>query len=251
MLIRWKPFHRVTPRKRRKLDVPYRDQRKGRQEAAAAAQSEALADLEKLLKSKKTEFVGGIRGLQARQTYAIESHLRLVVKNGRSFSMDAAEMAAESNGFAPKWGGRQVRSWTRAWIRTRELPKSLQGKHAKVYSLLSDPTVAAELRAYVRSNKWAMDPSKLAQFTSNKLVLTAADQYLRHIIREEMPRGLKKYMELELFPRIHLRVGRGISLSTACRWLHLEGFRYTSHKKGLYFDGHDRPDVIAYRQDHF
>ena len=96
------------------------------------------------MKSKKTEFVGGIRGLQARRTNAIESHLRHVVKNGRPF-MDASEMAAESNGFAPKWGGRQVRSWTKLWIRTRDLPKSLQGKHAKVYSLLSDPTVAAEL----------------------------------------------------------------------------------------------------------
>jgi len=29
--------------------------------------------------------------------------------------------------------------------------ESMQGKHAKSYSLLSDPTVAAELRAYVRS----------------------------------------------------------------------------------------------------
>ena len=33
----------------------------------------------------------------------------------------------------------------------------------KVYSLLSNPTVAAELRTYVWLNKWAMDPEKLAQ----------------------------------------------------------------------------------------
>jgi hypothetical protein len=30
-----------------------------------------------------------------------------------------------------------------------------------------------------------------------------------------------------------------------------EGFRYISHKKGLYFDGHDRLDVLAYRQNDF
>ena len=128
----------------------------------------------------------------------------------------------------------------------------MQGKHAKVYSLLSDPTMAAELRAYVRSNKWATDPGKLIQFTKHQLVATAADQYLHHIIHEEMPRGLKRYLEMELFPRIHFQVGnRGIALSTARHWLHLEGFRYISHKKGLYFDGHDRPDVIAYRNNHF
>lgn len=66
-----------------------------------------------------------------------------------------------------------------------------------------------------------------------------------------MPRGLKQYMEVELFPQIHLKVGRGISLNTARCWLHLEGFQYISHKKGLYFDGHDRPDVLAYRQNYF
>jgi hypothetical protein len=207
-------------------------------------------DLEKLLKSKKTAFVGGPQGLQARRTLAMASHFKMVVRNGRRWP-DAAERSAEAHGFAAKWGGRQLRGWSCHWLQTRVLPKSLTGQHAKVYSLLSDPTVAAELRAYVRSNKWAMDPAKLVQFSRNQLIDTAADKYLQHIIREEMPRGLKRYMEVELFPRIHLKVGRGISLSTARRWLRGEGFRYISHKKGLYFDGHDRPDVLAYRQNDF
>jgi hypothetical protein len=47
------------------------------------------------------------------------------------------------------------------------------------------------LTAYVHSNKWAMDPGKLTQFTKNKLVATAADRYLHHIIHEEMPCGFK------------------------------------------------------------
>jgi hypothetical protein len=87
------------------------------------------------------------------------------------------------------------------------LPKSLTGQHAKVYSLLSDPTVAAGLRAYAWSNKWAMDPMQLIQFSRNQLIDTAADKYLQHIIQEEMPCGLKCYMEVELFPCIHLKVG--------------------------------------------
>jgi hypothetical protein len=127
----------------------------------------------------------------------------------------------------------------------------VHGRHANVYTLLSNPLIAAELRAYVHSKKWAMDPAKLAKFTKNELLPDVAAKYLQHITREEMPKGLKKYMEVELFPRIHLKVGWGVSLSTAHRWLHLEGFRYTSHKKGLYFDGHDRPDVVAYRQNQF
>jgi hypothetical protein len=186
----------------------------------------------------------------ARRALAIQSHLQLVVKNKR-FSIDASLRAAESHGFAAKWGGRNLRSWTRNWTKNHALPISLRGQHVKVYTLLSDPAIAAELRAYVRSNKWAINPDKLRQFSKNELLPDAADKYLRHLIREEMPLGLKKYMELELFPRVHLRVGRGISLSTACRWLRLEGFRFISHKKGLYFDGHDRPDVLSYRQNEF
>ena len=33
--------------------------------------------------------------------------------------------------------------------------------------------------------------------------------------------------------------------------MHGEGFQYISHKKGLYFDGHDRLDVLAYWQNDF
>ena len=33
--------------------------------------------------------------------------------------------------------------------------------------------------------------------------------------------------------------------------MHSEGFWYISHKKGLYYDGHDRPDVVSYRQNIF
>jgi hypothetical protein len=40
-------------------------------------------------------------------------------------------------------------------------------------------------------------------------------------------------------------------LATAWRWLHKEGFKYINHKKGLYFDGHDRDDVVKYCQEHF
>ena len=96
-----------------------------------------------------------------------------------------------------------------------------------------------------------MNPKKLAEFSKNNMVTAAADKYLHQLVKTEMPRGLKKYMDVELFPRIHLKVGRGVSLRTARRWLHREGFRYTEHKKSLYYKGHDCPDVLHYRQSVF
>lgn len=239
----------APPLKRRKLDVPYRVQRQQARQEKIEKVKRAHVDIEKLLASRKTKWVSGANGLQIRRTRAIEYYFRLK-ENGRS-TEDAGERAAESQGFAPKWSGRQVRRWAKVWVEHRELPQSEKGRHAKVQSLLDDPSVAAELKAYLRSNKWSMNPSKLAQFTKKELVPSAAEKYLRQIVRDEMPRGLKRYMEYELFPRIHLKVGKGISLSTARRWMHKAGFRYISYAKGLYYDGHDRPDVVEYRQKHF
>lgn len=158
----------------------------------------------------------------------------LIVKIDRS-SIEASQIAAESHGFAANWGGRQLRGWTRRWLILRELPQSLKGCHAKVYSLLSDPVITAELQAYVRSNKWAMDPIKLAAFTENKLVPSAVNEYLQELNQHEMPSGLKKYMALEIFSRNHIKVRRGVSLSTAHCWLHSEGFHFVSHKKRSLF----------------
>ncbi|KIK43232.1 hypothetical protein CY34DRAFT_106542, partial [Suillus luteus UH-Slu-Lm8-n1] len=240
----------APPLKRRKLDVPYRVERAKKRKRQLDDLAAALRNIEKVILSKKTQFAGGIHGLQAKRAHTVQSHLLLVVRNGRNFT-DASQRAAESHGFASGWGGRQLRSWTRAWVNSRELPKSRCGCHTNVYSLLSDPDIAGECRTYLRSNKWAVNPEKLAQFTSGKLIHSAASKYLQHVVEEEMPKGLKKYLELELFPHIHMKVARGVSLSTARRWMRSEGFRYISHKKGLYFDGHNRPDVVEYRQNIF
>ena len=76
-------------------------------------------------------------------------------------------------------------------------------------------------------------------------------EYLQHIVDEEMPRGLKHYPDLKLMPWIQMNVGRGVSLEMAWRWLHHEGFRFTEHKKELYFDGHEHSNVVDYQQNKF
>ena len=77
-----------------------------------------------------------------------------------------------------------------------------------------------------------------------------ADKYAKEIDKE-MPKGMKRYLELELFPRIHLKIGKGISLTTVRNWMHRNGFQYQTYKKAVYFDGHERPDVVEYRQNVF
>ena len=76
-----------------------------------------------------------------------------------------------------------------------------------------------------------------------------AAKYCQEICDKEMPHGLKGYMELELFPHIYMKVGKRISISTARQWLQAEGFKYTLHKKAIYYDGHDCEDVVKDHQE--
>ncbi|KAG1732059.1 hypothetical protein EDB19DRAFT_1640483 [Suillus lakei] len=235
----------VPPLKRWKLEVPHRVQRERDRSAQMEKLKSGLQDVDKLLKSAKTKFVSGVNGLQARRTCAIHAHLDLVVRNGH-VSADAAERAAEANGFAAAWGGRQLRSWTHQWINNRKLPESMRGHHTKVATLLAIPSIATELHTYLRSNKWSINPEKLAKFTNNEMIIKEADLYLKNVVNDEMPNALKRYIELELFPCIHLKVGRGISLSTAHCWLHQWVFdnEFKLRKKGV-GRGIHRSDVIC------
>ncbi|KAH8828793.1 hypothetical protein DL96DRAFT_1695984 [Flagelloscypha sp. PMI_526] len=221
------------PQKRHCLDIPARETKANMKALHATHQSEALADIKKLIASKKTQWVAGHTGLQATRARAIESHLRMMVKNDRT-SMDAAQIAAEAFGFRPAWGSRQVRKWTGAWVRKRELPESLRGCHIKTWSLLEQPEVKEELGSYFRSNKWCMNPAKLVEYTKAKVVTAEAKKYVEDVVDKEMPAGLKRYLETEILPRNGIKVSRGISLTQAREWLKKNGFVYTEHKKAAH-----------------
>jgi len=141
--------------------------------------------------------------------------------------------------------------WARKWVNSHELPVLFQGCHGKKFSLYDNLAIQDELQSFVCSNKWAVNPEKLVEFSKAKMVPTAAVHYLEHNTNFEIPEGLKKYMELKLFPCIQLKSSKGISLAAACRLLRWEGFQFQKYKKSLYYDGHEQPDVVADCQQHF
>ncbi|KAJ6482791.1 hypothetical protein C8R45DRAFT_1150430 [Mycena sanguinolenta] len=180
-----------APKKRRKLDVPRH-----------ADLRDALKAVEKALGLKSTRFQSP---LQAKRARVVQSTLHLVVRNSRKL-MDASAMAAETHGFARCWGSRLARQWTAGWVRNRELPESDRGRHAKTWSLLNDPEIKEELVAFLRSNKWTIDPAKLVEYSKSQMATEEMKKYVQDAVNKEMPRGLKRYLELELFPRIGYKV---------------------------------------------
>ena len=243
---------RVPSLQRMKHEIPVRQQRAQVKEEKAKANKEALDNLQALIRSKKTTFQAGNTGLQLHRVRAIESHLKMVVNRGRSF-MEASSIAAESQGFSPSHGARLLRGWVRNWVNHRSLPQSNRGTHTKIASLLDDPAIKAELRMFVRKNKWSMNPEKMRDFAAEKARMVSDEDIEQRSqkMEKEVAGGLKQYIETDLCPRLRIRLQKPISINTARRWLQSEGFRYTTFKKGLYFDGHDRPDVVNYRQESF
>ena len=63
----------------------------------------------------------------------------------------------------------------------------------KVASILEDPEICVELRSYLRTNKWVMNPQKLVKFTKGKL----------------LPVEVKKYLLLEYIPTSAPNCGEG------------------------------------------
>jgi hypothetical protein len=61
------------------------------------------------------------------------------------------------------------------------------------------------------------------------------------------PIKLRRYVNEFLFPR--LQISDMISESTAMQWMKKSGFKMVRVKKGLYFDRHERVDVVAYRKE--
>ena len=134
--------------KRRRLDIPARTMRAHAKEARLKDLMDALLDIQKLISSKKTKFAVGANGLQSKHAHSIENCLQMVINNKRHL-IYASKRAAESQGFAAKWGGWMVRQWVRVWVKSRELLISERGCHKKVFSLLDDPAVQTELHSYI------------------------------------------------------------------------------------------------------
>lgn len=165
--------------------------------------------------------------------------------------LESSRTLAEVHGLGLINASRNIRKWAREWELHRSLPKSNRGCHSKVLSMLNDPDVCAIMRNYLRSNKWSTSPTKLKSFMNQEMPLEAQKKYALEIANGEMPRGLAMFMEEQFFPRIGVRLKKPFSLRTARRWMRREGFRFKAHVKGIYVDGHDRDDVIAYRQQIF
>ncbi|CAB4490123.1 unnamed protein product [Rhizophagus irregularis] len=80
----------------------------------------------------------------------------------------------------------------------------------------------------------------------NKNVFTY--NYLHHL-KSHTPGNLKVYIEGMVFPKLTGHIKKDTISEKICRnYMYLWGYKYDERKKGGYYNGHERPDVVKYRK---
>ncbi|KAJ7234033.1 hypothetical protein B0H12DRAFT_1239178 [Mycena haematopus] len=135
---------------------------------------------------------------------------------------NAASLAAAHAAQKGPWTARKLRQWARAFMKDpKSLPASPYGSWNKERSVLKDADVANEIALHLQS---------IGKYVK-------AMDIVHYIAQPDVKKrlGLKK----------------GIHLATAQRWMKRMGYRWTKNPSGQYVDGHERADVVHYRQKEF
>lgn len=171
----------------------------------------ALEELNELIKDKSL-----ISQVKNRLQLIIQYiHLRLAGYR----CIDASQTIAVSIGKG-KYQARLIRAWTQNFVIYRLIPTSMRGKHQKIKSLLGDEDIYQMITEYL----WSVG----CDVTVDKF---------------------KAFIEQEVFPSVGIENKKSISNTTARVWLKSFGWTFRTGSKDIYYDGHERPDVLKYRQE--
>lgn len=97
----------------------------------------------------------------------------------------------------------------------------------------------------ILSSERGKSPSYLSSLIHNEKFQPEA----REFVREHAYKGEPNLTIQDFKDWIKDTYNTSVHNETARTWLHKLGFSQVHHQKGVYFDGHDRDDVVAYRQD--
>jgi hypothetical protein len=127
-----------------------------------------------------------------------------------------------------RWVQDRIMSQEAIWVRTRTFLCSQQGRHPKHFDKLLDEGTILFLRAHIAESKEGM--------TSQKLVHAIVNFWnIQNIGAGVNENAVRKTLDS----------------STARRYLKKHGFRWKDLWKGLYKDGHEREDVMDYRENEY
>jgi len=182
----------------------------------------AIASLDSILRPPRATGKGykqpKLNNILKSRLQDMQSVLRLFCKE--TGWMDASETVAVAKGRGPYYG-RTLRHWIKSFIIDRgALPTNAWGS-GNVSRLDTEDGLRDELRTHLQS--------------CGKYV--RAQDLVEYLDRDEV--------------KARYNASISISLKTAQRWMEGLGYDWTDSPTGLYVDGHEREDVVNYRQNVF
>ena len=152
--------------------------------------------------------------------------------------MQVANLLSKTETYA-----RRLREATHYLCRTGELPENNQGKGGAHATLLNRPDIASGVRRFVNGDI----PIEEGGFGGRVSGLVSHSRFIKLTqIYQMRPHKLCRYVNKFLLPS--LRLEDSISEATAVRWPTKLGFKLSRVQKGVYVDGHERPDVVEARR---
>jgi hypothetical protein len=174
-----------------------------------------IAEIDAYLANKKGK--ESISAEERAKLQAIQQYLR--IRQTGIGKGQACLQVAIVNGKTPYWG-RCILCWASQWKTNKKIVLSRRGKHPKTKNLLADSDV------YLLINSWLREHHKF----------------------DVTPAMLQKHVSEVVLPAVGITNEKNrISERTATRWLRALGWTRSEVKKGIYVDGHERADVVAYR----
>lgn len=134
--------------------------------------------------------------------------------------MEASLQASQACGKHSKYAAEKLREKAKEFISSRKVPESPYGAW-NISKIDTDEDLKQELSLFLQS--------KGKYVRANDII-----EYLKD------PEVLKRW-----------ELTKPISQATAKRWMKKLEYRWVKRHRGLYFDGHERPDVVDYRQNRF
>lgn len=149
---------------------------------------------------------------------AMVSTLNLYLDPDLSYTWrQSSALAAKAAGKNAISYGRSIRNWLHTYLHRKKLPLHNHGGGKS--SILDDEDIRSQVQLHM------MEAAKKGHITAQDLVDFIASREMQ----EKLPDKLS------------------ISERTAQRWLNKMNFRYARKPNGMYIDGHERPDVVEYR----
>lgn len=189
--------------------------------------SEALHKLEKMTELTKNQ--ARFKRSQDISKYdfvrltAVRQYLENILEHPRSKVSSSQKIASILfKGFSSNHKSKAIRKWASFFVTNHSLPMSKQGRHQKVSSMLDCEDVKAKCLEWMRTT------------SANKIC----------------SRSFASWVRTELHELLGLPNPIPLSDRNASRWMNSLGFEFRELKKGSYIDGHERADVIEYRE-HF